>query len=290
MSKDLLGDRMKEQYENRTRIYLPRRTYTLIRLDGNAFHTYTKGLKRPFDKALSDAMDQTTIYLCENIQGCKLGYVQSDEITLLLTDFDDIVTNAWFDNELRKICSLSAAKATAKFNHVRTIQKIMEIGIQFDEKIENQIVDDEDYDEDYDEDFSNINVKFSMKDCDEYIFNMKLGVFDSRVWTISDREEVINTFIWRQQDCTRNSISMVAQSLYSHKELMNKNSSELQEMIFQKGINWDTYPIRNKRGGLIKKVSFEHESGTTRTKWIVDEPPIFTQDRNYLNDLIPKLN
>ena len=114
--KDSLGDRMKENYENRAKTYLVRRMPVIIRLDGKAFHTFTRGLKRPYDEIFHNTMNQTMKYLCENIQGCKLGYTQSDEITLLLTDYDTLTTDAWFDNNVQKICSVSASMATMAFN------------------------------------------------------------------------------------------------------------------------------------------------------------------------------
>ena len=117
--KDDLGNRMKDSYENRTRFMLGRRSYTLMRIDGKAFHTYTKGLDRPFDAGLIYDMDETTKYLCKNIQGAKFGYVQSDEISILITDFDDIASEMWFDGNLQKMCSISASLATAEFNRLR---------------------------------------------------------------------------------------------------------------------------------------------------------------------------
>lgn len=116
MSKDALGDRMKSNYESRTRYMLPRRTYTIIRLDGKAFHTFTKGLERPFDSTFVNLMDFTAHTLCQEIQGCKFGYVQSDEISLVLTDFDDVRTDAYFGGNLQKIASITASIATAHFN------------------------------------------------------------------------------------------------------------------------------------------------------------------------------
>jgi tRNA(His) 5'-end guanylyltransferase len=107
---------MKSQYEVRTRTYLPRRTYTIMRLDGKAFHSFTKGFDRPYSKKLINAMDQTAIALCKNIQGCRFAYVQSDEISLLLTDFSTIDTDAWFDGQVQKMTSVSASIATAHFN------------------------------------------------------------------------------------------------------------------------------------------------------------------------------
>lgn len=118
---DALGDRMKD-LEGRCRYMLPRRCYTLIRLDGKAFHTYTRGLDRPFDEPLRRAMQETTKKLCAGIQGCKIGYTQSDEITLLLTDFDSVDTCAWFDGNLQKIVSVAASIATETFNKIRWSQ------------------------------------------------------------------------------------------------------------------------------------------------------------------------
>ena len=117
--KDQLGDRMKDFYEDRTRYKLARRTNTIIRIDGKAFHAYTKGLNRPFDQGLMEDMNKTTEYLCQNIQGAKFGFVQSDEISILLTDYDDITTHAWFDGNLQKMASIAASLATAKFNQLR---------------------------------------------------------------------------------------------------------------------------------------------------------------------------
>ena len=121
MNKDNLGDRMKG-YEDTFRYYLPKKTNLILRIDGKAFHSYTKNCKRPFDDNLMDDMNQTAIKLCEEIQGAKLAYVQSDEISILITDYDDIKTSAWFDNNLQKIVSVSASIATAEFNKQRTIR------------------------------------------------------------------------------------------------------------------------------------------------------------------------
>lgn len=257
MRKDELGDRMKEDYENRTQMLLPRRTHTLIRLDGKSFHTYTKGFARPYDLNLMRVMDNTAIALCENIQSVAMAFVQSDEITLLLTDFATIHTDAWFDGNIQKITSISASIATAAFNN----------GMYLDEEILAPMT--------------------------------KVAYFDSRVWTIADREEVANVFVWRQQDATRNSIQMAAQSMYSQKQLHGKNTSELQELMHQKGVNWNNYPAGFKRGRIILKefnepveipeehVGFGGTSTIDRMKWASFAPPIFTQDRDFLLSRIP---
>jgi len=231
MDKSSLGDRMKGNYENRTRFSLPRRTYTIIRIDGKAFHTYTRGLKKPFDEGFVSDMAETTRYLCENIQGCKFGYVQSDEISLLLTDFDMLTTDAWFDGNIQKIASVSASLATAKFNQLRLFRN-PQVGIDYNPGIDglgNEWA---------------IDVK--------NIIKQPLATFDSRVFTIPSRTEVINYFVWRQQDAVRNSIQGLAQSKFSHKELEGKNTSVLQEMMFQKdGTNWDKLPDELKRGSMV---------------------------------------
>ena len=115
MKYDALGTRMKK-YEYVSRTHLVNRCPVIVRLDGKAFHTFTKGLKKPYDEIFHNTMNKTMKYLCENIQGCKLGYTQSDEITLLLTDYDTLTTDAWFDYNVQKICSVSASMATMAFN------------------------------------------------------------------------------------------------------------------------------------------------------------------------------
>lgn len=122
--RDPLGDRMKGQYENRTRYYLPRRTYTIIRLDGKSFHTLTRGMTRPYDHNVMDAMDHATLRLCETVEGVAFAYTQSDEISLLLTDFGSPTTQAWFDGNIQKLASVSASIATAHFNEVFPVDKL----------------------------------------------------------------------------------------------------------------------------------------------------------------------
>lgn len=256
--KDTLGDRMKMNYEDRTRISLPRRSYTIIRIDGKAFHTYTRGMQKPFDDGLIEDMDLTAAYLCKNIMGSKFAFVQSDEISILVTDFEDINTQSWFDNNLQKMCSVSASMATSKFNELK-MQRLINFDTLFDFKT-NKI---------------------------------KLAEFDSRVFQIPQKTEVENYFIWRQQDTTRNSVSSVAQSLYSQKELSGKNTDEQQELIFKKGINWNDYAPKYKRGRMIVKETYEKNSednkgkAAMRTRWSSIDVPIFTKDKKFLSDRIP---
>jgi tRNA(His) guanylyltransferase len=241
--KDSLGYRMKA-YEDVNRLYLSPRSYKIIRVDGVAFHTLTKKLVRPFDDVLMQIMDSTAKFLCENIMGVKMAYLQSDEISLVVTDFDTHETQGWYGNNLQKMCSVSASMASTSFNFSASLRS-------------------------------------------EYSFStLKPAFFDSRVFTLPTRTEVINYLIWRQQDATRNSISSVAQSLYSHKELLGKNSNQLQEMIFQKGTNWNDYAPRYKRGRIVVKESYKKDD-QLRSAWVVKDPEVFTQDKELLLQTIP---
>lgn len=278
---DELSTRMKSYYENRTRTYLPRRTYTIIRIDGKSFHQYCKNLVKPFDDGFINDMDETACYLCKNIQGAKFAFVQSDEISILLTDFDKIGTDAWFDGNIQKMTSVAASMATAKFNQLRLLRYT-----------QSRLKDDS---------INRISIEtpYQQDNWLEELSNIKLAEFDARVFTIPSKTEVVNMMVWRQKDAVRNSISSVAQSLYSHKELEGKDSDQKQEMIFQKGVNWNNYAPLLKRGRFITKemvtmetpfVSVDKKQTTyERSVWKSVECPIFTQDREFLQNKIPEM-
>lgn len=253
MKKDsTLGDRMKK-YEKVNRTYLLPRTYTIIRIDGKAFHTFTKGLDKPWDDRLSEAMMITMGTLFTKIQGVKYAYTQSDEISLVLTDFDTFETQSWFDRNIQKIISVSASIATAVFNKEWMFQEFKT---------------------------GNLNVG--------NYHNVKMAEFDSRVFQLPNREEVINYFIWRQQDAVRNSISSLAQSLYSHKELHGKNQMAMKELCFKKGSNWNDVPIKYKRGiGYYKWVDNIGEGLVRHVSQPDLEVPTFSEHREYLKNFIP---
>lgn len=217
MKKDGLGDRMKSNYENRSKTSLLRRTPVIIRLDGKAFHTFTKGLQKPYDTILMKTMQETMLYLCENIQGCKIGYTQSDEITLLITDYDTLSTDAWYDYEVQKLCSVSASMATLIFNK------------RFEENV--LLIED--------------SIKYKDK------FNK--AMFDARCFNIP-KEEVCNCFIWRQQDATRNAIQLLGQNFFSSRELHKKSCNNIQDMLMtQKGMNFNDERTDFKRGSCCYK-------------------------------------
>ena len=272
MSKDSLGDRMKD-YENISRSYLTKRIPVIIRLDGKAFHTFTRGMKKPFDEILMGAMQETMKRLCESIQGCVFGYTQSDEITLVLTDYEKITTDSWFGYNIQKMASVSASMATMIFNK------------EFAERVDVFLA--------------------NLRECwhtseeeDRYADTLvraieKGALFDSRVFTIP-KEEVCNCLIWRQQDATRNSIESAGHAYFSTKALHKKTCNEIQEMLFQeKGINWNDYRTDFKRGSACYKVSEETEMvnpkdknniiKVMRNRWTIDkEIPVFTKDRDFV--------
>lgn len=262
---DPLGDRMKG-YENITRYHLMPRSYTFCRVDGKSFHSYLKRSNRPFDKGVIEDMDATAVYLCENVQNAKLGFVQSDEITLLLCDFDKLTTSQFFDGNIQKISSVVASLATAKFNALRFA-----------------------------------------RDCNDskspkWEFKIPLAMFDCRCWTVPNAVEVMNVFRWRQQDCVRNSVSMVAQANFSHKELQGKSQAMMHEMLHQKGVNWATdFTDGEKNGRIILKEEYDVEGifwgknavpmtdkmPCKRTRWASKGAWVFTKDEGKLLSMIP---
>jgi tRNA(His) 5'-end guanylyltransferase len=251
---DNLGTRMKEFYEAIPKTKLMRRTPVAIRLDGKAFHTFTKGFKKPFDEILIQTMQDTMKYLCSHIQGCVLGYTQSDEITLILVDYQTLETDAWFDYEVQKMCSVSASMATMAFNK-----------------------------------YFSANITLKQDKCDnEYLWALRKAemcgaMFDARVFNIP-KEEVTNLIYWRQLDAARNSIQMVGQANFSQKQLHKKSCSMIQEMLHEeKGINWNDFPTHQKRGSCCIRTQVDSKS-----TWVVDlEIPMFSgKNREYIERLI----
>ena len=271
---DELGKRMKEFYEQVPKTRLVRRTPVAIRIDGKAFHTFTRGFEKPFDEVLGRALRETMKYLCENIQGCVLGYTQSDEITLILIDYKKLTSSAWFDYEVQKMCSIAASMATIAFNKF--------FKTEVDKFYYNHVFPNDP------------RVKYYQAYRDsEY----KGAMFDARCFNIP-KEEVANLIYWRQLNATRNSIQMVGQANFSHSELQNKSCNQIQDMLFQeRNINWNDFPTHLKRGACCVKVEtsttfvIEHENGSITTgaverpHWEIDlEIPIFKDEgRQYIN-------
>lgn len=256
---DDIGTRMKSYYEEIPKTKLMRRCPVIIRCDGKAFHTFTKGFHRPFDYILIKSMQETMKYLCQNIQGCVLGYTQSDEISLILTDYKKLNSEAWFGYEVQKMCSVAASMATMAFN-------------KFFSKNANEFA----------------HAVFELQDFDtesDYLDVLDKAIergamFDARCFNVP-KKEVTNLIYWRQIDAVRNSIQMVGQANFSHKQLHCKSQNDIQEMLYEeKGINWNNFATHLKRGSCCIKDE-EH-------RWFIDtEIPMFVNEgRDYIDKLI----
>jgi len=273
---DDLGCRMKTFYEQIPKIKLMRRCPVAIRIDGRAFHTFTRGFQRPFDEVLIKSMQETMKYLCENIQGCVLGYTQSDEITLILVDYKKLTSSAFFDYKVQKICSIAASMATMAFNESfsKIYSKLYRDKIEHGENVDELIK--------------------------TYAFKAGKAMFDARCFNIP-KEEVTNLIYWRQLDASRNSIQMVGQANFSHKELQNKSCNDIQDMLMtQKSINWNYLPTYQKRGSCCvrNKIVIEsdgvmataqlRDTSKSENEWIIDtDIPIFKgEGRAYIDSLV----
>ena len=244
---DTLGDRIKA-YERASERYLLRRVPLLLRLDGSHFHTWTRGLGRPYDDNLKLCMEYAAYSVCSEISGARYAYTQSDEISILVIDYQQLNTEPWFGYRGNKVESVAASICTAGFNTA------------------------------------------ALKYLPGQISKKGLAIFDARAFSVP-KEDVVNAFLWRQEDCSKNSISSLAQAHFSHKELDCKNSSDKQDMLMlQKGVNWDDVPTHYKRGTALYKVQVESPNpvdstapAVIRNRWITDyEMPILTQDRSYV--------
>jgi len=267
MNKDSLGDRMKTYYENRYRFYLTRRTPCIIRIDGNSFHSFTRGFAKPYDMVLKQSMWETAEYLCSHIMGAKFAYVQSDEISILVLDYSSkLTTEAWFDYNIQKMASISAGMATMAFN--AAFRKYV-----VNEKLSSNYI----------------------ADTAVYMKKLNTAFFDARVFNLPEHE-VVNYFIWRQQDAERNSVNMYGRQFMSQSEMHSKNSKEIRRLLEEKYHNpWENNSTFFKRGVCIQKVQYEEffkapngNTGTVRrNRWDVNlEIPIFTQDKEFISNYL----
>jgi len=265
-----LGDRMKE-YEGLSRFKLSKEYPMIIRLDGNAFHTFARNFVKPFDAILRTSLEQTAKYLLENIPGSQLAYHQSDEISILVTNYQLSNREPWFDNNINKIVSITASMATLEFNRV------------FIEKVA------------------------AAQDVDPKLFYartkaIKYGaLFDSRAF-ILPKDEVPNYFIWRQQDAIKNSVSMVSQSLFSHKSLQGLNGiAMIERMKVDEDIIYAAkYTAIERRGSVTHRLEpverqrdIQQKDGTVKTikyqrsVWGIDNNiPVFKDNREYIEKFL----
>lgn len=213
--KDTLGDRIKK-YEKTSQYRLLPKSPLFIRIDGRAFHTFTKGCDRPFDKVVIDAMVYAAQMTAKEMSGFKLAYVQSDEATFMLSDMDTFETQGWFDYELNKVVSISASAFTAYFNSYW---------------------------------FNHKEAKRGLEGTDG---ESKMAMFDARAFTVP-AEDAPNAFIWRQRDWERNAVQMMARSMYSHKECEGKKIPDLLEMISKKQGWYNDLKPQLKNGTWIER-------------------------------------
>ncbi|MCI7206613.1 MAG: tRNA(His) guanylyltransferase Thg1 family protein [Clostridium sp.] len=269
-----LAKRMKD-YEMRDRYFLQKRIPVAIRVDMRAGHTFTRGFKRPFDNIFMKSMQETAKYMCENMGNAKFAYIQSDEITIILVDYDTLETDCWFNYRTDKLCSIAASMATMAFNKYFEICSLTE-----------RLKDDVEHDYELGRVYKDALCKGAM--------------FDARCFNIP-KEEVTNLIYWRQLDASRNSIQMVGQANFSHKELQHKSCNNIQDMLMtQKGINWNDLPTYQKRGSCCvrNKIIIKSDDGMetaqlrdtskSENEWIIDtEIPIFKgEGREYIDRLV----
>lgn len=272
--------RMKD-YERRNQYYLQKRTPVIIRCDGRSFHTFVKGFKKPFDHVLMKTMQDTMKYLCENIQECVLGYTESDEITLVLIDYENFNTDSFFNYRTDKLCSIAASMATLAFNKF------------FRDNVESW----------WTTPFVGITKECQDRESLYHAYQKALdkgAMFDARCFNIP-KEEVTNCVYWRQLDASRNSIQAVGQANFSNKELQNKTCSEIQDMLMlQKGVNWNALSVPEKRGTCCVKnkvivsrhgeleTAYLRDPSKSEREWIIDNDiPIFKgEGRNYIEVLV----
>ena len=302
MKYDEFGTRMK-QYEQLAEMRLEKKVPVAIRLDGKAFHTFTKGLEKPFDQIFSASMQGTMQALCEDIQGCVFGYTQSDEITLILIDYQNPESSAWFDYRVQKMASVAAGLATKYFNYFFQVLVSDKVGKNICESAEAAIeeISDEDIpllgedSEEIEALVSTVSTSFS-----PYINTLleksdEGASFDARCFNIP-REEVCNLIYWRQTDAIRNSIQACGQATFSHKELHGKSCEEIKEMLKkdETPLDWDKdIPIYWQRGcacykedyiDIIEKTKDGFPNIIVRTRWKIDrEMPILKgENREYV--------
>lgn len=252
-----LGDRMKGQYERRSQTLLPRRTNTIIRIDGRAFHTWTKGMDRPVSTQLIGWMDRTACDLMGEIGGAKMAFVQSDEISILTTDYDKIETQAWFDGEVQKLCSIVASYTTARF-------------------IKHWLSD-------------------SYPD-NPNILDQRFPNFDARCFTVPDPVEVHNYFVWRQRDAERNAMLSIGQSCFGHQQMQGCSPQGIRvKMTLKNGVGWeDSYPKGYLHGRTIWYTEDSRWVVDPKAARFVDDPSLVdclfpeSEDRKVVHELLAK--
>lgn len=206
-------------------------SYVIVMLDGRSFsHMVKNKFQKPFDDDFIGMMNETAKYVCKNVQGCKFAYVQSDEITLVLTDFDTPTTDAFFSNRLCKMQSIIASLATSKFNQLM-------IAYHFDKLYgENECLE------------------MTANDVACKVHSLPVYQFDCKCWNVPTYNDVFAWILYRQNDCIKNSKQQTAQTYLPHKELLGKNTDEQITLLKESnGIDWNAFVNHLKYGRFIWK-------------------------------------
>lgn len=286
VKKDSLGDRQKQYEKVQEHLLVPKMPF-IIRVDGKAFHTYTRGFVKPFDSVMGAAMKRTMKSLCEDIPGAVLGYTQSDEITIVCKYTDIIKSQAWFSGRVEKIIAITASKATKYFNKYfreeaegfkSKYNELVKEGtiLRCKYGLDSKIV--EDFDATHGDELSALSKLLN-------VYTKKLGEaeFDSRVFNIPEWE-CINNVIWRQQDCIRNSVEMVGHANFSAKQLHKVNCEGIKNMLKQeKGIDWHTDFTQYQKVGAFCYKCYKNVNvcgvSKQRSTWLVtDNEELIVQD------------
>lgn len=243
--KDDLGSRLKK-YEKINRQYVLPQIPVFVRIDGKAFHTFTQGFDKPFDKTLSDMFKLSALRTMQEIQQCVFGYSQSDEFTILLNGWDSSKSEMWFGGNIQKIASVTASIFSVMFER-SLIQKSV-LGQVSVDKMNNTLMP---------------------------------AYFDARVFQVPIHE-VENVFLWRQFDAKRNSIQALGRSEYSHEEIAGLKTFQIVDVLKkEKGIDWEELPNIQKWGFTIRQ-SISYKISIERMEWRVDDNiPYFLDDREY---------
>lgn len=236
-------------------------SYIMIMLDGRSFSTLIKNkFEKPFSDKFINMMNETAKFVCKNVQGCKFGYVQSDEISLVLTDFDTPITDSFFGYRLSKLLSIIASLATGKFNQLLTIELL--------------------------------NSADSIENAKELILFSTLIQFDCKAWNLPSLNDVYAWYLYRQNDCIRNSIAHTAQAYIDHKSLQNLSTQDMLDKLLEIGVDWNVLDDGKKYGRFIKTEDVAFADNVIRKKWIVENAFELRDNKkhfaNYSN--IPKLH
>ena len=260
------GRRLQKQRDYR----LDTSKYILVHVDGRSFSKNIKNkFKKPFDRAFIDMMNETAMYLCENVQGAKIAYVQSDEISLLLKK-DTPEGDIFFGGRLCKMQSIIASLATAKFNQLMTVYNLQKTKEYYEDNL------------------------FAMSSIKEVVREMPLYQFDCKVWDVDTANDAFAWFLFRNIDCIRNSKQQFAQTYVPHKVLLNHTTDEQVLMaIDEDGKDWHACYDDEKYGRIVDKEEFEYKAddGTVyyRTKWVAHDGTDLT-DTDKRNEFIEKYN